>query len=86
MRVEVSSHLVDYTAGERVLEAEGATVAELLADLDRRHPGLRFRLVDEQGRLREHIRVFADTRSVRDLATPLAGVHTVHVIGALSGG
>jgi molybdopterin converting factor small subunit len=86
MRVEVSSHLFEYTAGERVLEAHGATVRELIDDLETRHPRLRFRIVDEQGRLRTHMRVFVDTRSVRDLDTPLAGVTVVHLLGALSGG
>jgi molybdopterin synthase sulfur carrier subunit len=86
MRVEVSSHLFEYTAGERVLQANGSTVRELIDDLESRHPRLRFRIVDEQGRLRQHMRVFVDTQSVRDLDTPLAGAAVVHLLGALSGG
>ena len=45
----------------------GATLAELLADLDRRYPGLRFRMVDEQDRMRPHMRFFVNGEQVFDL-------------------
>jgi hypothetical protein len=63
-----------------------ATLADALAELDRRFPGLRFRIVDEQGRLRPHIKAFVDGALVRDLATPLPPAADLMLVGALSGG
>lgn len=86
MIVGIPTPLRSYTGGSSRVEAEGSTVAELLADLDRRHPGLRFRVVDEQGRLRPHMRVFVNRTIVRDLTTPITGDDEVVVMQALSGG
>ena len=55
MKVLLPTPLARYTAGRREMEAEGRTLAAVFADLDRRHPGLRFRIVDEQGAIRPHI-------------------------------
>lgn len=81
----IPSALRDYT-GRSEAEAEGSTLGELLADLDRRYPGIRFRVVDEQDRLRRHVRVFVDARPVHDLAHPLDGSGEVFLVQALSGG
>jgi hypothetical protein len=85
MRVEVASALHSYTRAPCV-EAEGATLRALLADLDRQHPGLRFRIVDEQDRVRPHMRIFLDEEVCCDLGAPLTGVRSVHILCALSGG
>jgi len=84
--VKVASPLRSYTQGAAVVEAGGATLGEVLADLDRRFPGIRFRMVDEQDRVRQHIRFFVNTREAADFATPVAASDTVHLICALSGG
>jgi molybdopterin converting factor small subunit len=68
------------------VDAQGATVAELLADLDRQFPGIRFRMVDEQGQLRTHMKVFVNQDATRDLATAVAGTDEVTIMQALSGG
>jgi molybdopterin converting factor small subunit len=52
VKVLLPTPLVEYTANRREVEAEGATLAELLADLDRRYPGIRFRMIDEQDAIR----------------------------------
>ena len=52
MKVVIPGPLLSYT-GKREVEASGATLGELLADLDRQCPGFRFRVVDEQDRLRQ---------------------------------
>jgi hypothetical protein len=62
------------------------SVDDALLALDACYPGLRFRIVDEQGRLRRHIRLFLDLVEARDLATPLATARTLMIVGALSGG
>lgn len=85
MRVRIPTPLRSYT-GAATVDAEGATIGELLADLDRRFPGLRFRMVDEQGRLRPHMKVFLDDEMTRDLTRALDGIHEVTLMQALSGG
>lgn len=86
VKVYVSTHVHAYTAGKSEVEAEGRTLAELMADLDRRHPGLRFRVIDEQDRIRQHMSFFVGGVLVRDLAHPIAPGEDVHILGALSGG
>ena len=85
MKVLVPGALRSYTGAAQV-EADGATLDALFADLDRRYPGLRFRVVDEQGLLRPNMRLFVNGRGVRDLAHPLAPEDFVAVVLALSGG
>jgi molybdopterin converting factor small subunit len=85
MKVLIPSALRSYTQAGRA-EAEGATLAALLVDLERQYPGIRFRIIDEQDRIRPHIRIFVDGGEARDLALPLAGRHEVVIVQALSGG
>ena len=86
MRVILPSPLAEYTRHAREVQAEGATLEQLLADLDRRYPGLRFRVVDEQGAIRPHIKMFVNRVQARDLATRLREADEVLVVAALSGG
>lgn len=85
MKVLIPTPLRSYTKRSQV-EAEGATLAELLADLDRQFPGLRFRMVDEQDQVRRHMRVFVNGAQVFDLARPLKPGDDVAIVQALSGG
>ena len=74
-----------FPGAPRILEANGATVADLIADLDARVPGLRNRLVDAGPALRLHINVYvAGERAT--LETPVPAGAAVHVIPAVSGG
>ena len=82
----VASPLRSYTDGRSVVEATGSTVREVLADLDRRYPGMRFRMIDEQDRIRPHIRLYVNTSPVEQLDRPIARGETLHLICALSGG
>ena len=84
--VRIGSPLRSYTNGASSVGAAGATVAEVLADLEGRFPGMRFRMIDEQDRIRRHIRVFVNDREAATLAEPVAGGDHVHLICALSGG
>lgn len=85
MKVRIATPLLSYT-GAREVEAQGGTVGELIEDLERRHPGLRFRMVDEQNRIRPHMRVFVNREAVRGLDAPLAPDDDVQILQALSGG
>ena len=86
MRVLLPTMLRSYSAGQAEVEAAGETLADLLADLDRRHPGIRFRVIDEQDRVRQHVRIFVDGEVAADLATRLSERSVVQLVGALSGG
>lgn len=86
MKVSIPTPLRSYTTGEALVEAEGATLRQLLDDLDRRHPGLRFRVVDEQGRLRQHMRVFLNRSVATDLDQAVKAGDEVTLMQALSGG
>jgi len=85
MTVLIPSPLRSYT-GARQVEADGTTVGDLLNDLDRRYPGIRFRMVDEQDHMRLHIRLFVNGEQVFDLTHPLGRADEVHIVQALSGG
>ena len=85
-RVIVPTQLRGYTAGKDEVRAEGATLDEVLYDLDRQFPGFRFRVIDEQNRVRRHIILFVGQERQEDLATPIPPRADVTIVGALSGG
>ena len=86
MKVAIPSPLRSYTGQRPEVEAVGASLAELLADLDRQFPGIRFRMIDEQDQLRPHMRIFVNRRETRRLDTALEGGEELHIFQALSGG
>ncbi len=84
--VRIASPLRSYTSGASKVTAEGATLREVLDHLDRCYPGIRFRMVDEQDRIRPHMRLFVNNSEVGGLSHAVRMGDTVHVICALSGG
>ena len=62
------------------------TVGGVLAALERRYPGIRFRMIDEQGGVRPHIKLFVGTMLARDLSAPVLVGQDVMIVAALSGG
>ena len=86
IQVLIPSQLAAYTDGATRVTAEGSTVDAVLGDLDRRFPGLRFRVVDEQDRVRKHMRLFVGQEETRDVARPLRPGDELLIFGALSGG
>ncbi|HEV2530184.1 MoaD/ThiS family protein [Phenylobacterium sp.] len=86
VRVLIPSQLTSYTDGATRIEAAGATVDAVLRDLDRRFPGLRFRVVDEQDRIRKHMRLFIGQDETRSVARALTEADELLIFGALSGG
>ena len=85
MKVLIPSPLLSYT-NTREVEAGGTTLTELLADLDRQYPGLRFRVIDEQEAMRPHMRFFINGEQVFDMAHALRPTDAVQLVQALSGG
>jgi sulfur-carrier protein len=86
VQVRIPTPLRSYTGGATYVDATGDTLDALLRDIDRQCPGLRFRVVDEQGNLRRHMNVFVNQEKVRDLATPIDPGDDVALMQALSGG
>lgn len=85
MRVMIPSALRSYTECGQT-EAQGATLALLLDDLERQYPGIRFRMVDEQQRIRRHIRIFINGAQEHDLGRALCNSDEIIIAQALSGG
>jgi len=85
VRMLIASPLRPYTGADEV-ELRGTTLGELLDDLEARFPGTRFRIVDEQDRIRRHMRFFVNGEPVFDLAQPVRPADEVSMVQALSGG
>ena len=86
MNVRIPTPLRSYTHDVATVAASGTTVAEVIADLDGQFPGLGFRVVDEQGRLRPHMRIFVNEEVVRDLSFAVRDADELTLMQALSGG
>ena len=86
MKVHVPTPLRSYTGNRNIVEARGATLEELFQDLERQFPGVRFRVINEQDEIREHIRVIVNQTIAADLRAPLAPDDEVRLIAAISGG
>lgn len=71
--------------GGRTHEVDGSTVREVLAGLERTHPSIVGWVLDEQGRIREHVNVFVNGTH-GEAGTPVAPGDRVHVLPAITGG
>lgn len=85
IKVLIATPLRSYTGADEV-EAAGASLGALLADLDARYPGIRFRMIDEQDAVRRHIRFFVNGEPVKELDHRLQESDEVCIVQALSGG
>ena len=92
-RVKFTRHLVRFfpklAENPNAVQAEGDTVAELIADLDEQFPGLAAYIVDERGALRKHVNIFREGELIRDRETLADAVQPddqIHIFQALSGG
>ena len=86
MKVFVPGPLRSYTDGARIVDAGGGTVDELLGELNRRHPGFRFRIIDEQDNVREHIKIFLNGEQCFDLSAGLNPADELHIICGIEAG
>jgi sulfur-carrier protein len=88
IEVRIPTILRTYTGGAKSVEGSGATLADLLADLESRHGGLQSRLVDDSG-LRRFVNVYVNDEDVRflgGLSVPVKDGDTVTVLPAVAGG
>ena len=94
VRVHIPSPLRSYTDGASEVTIALPVLApehppalnSVLAALESKHRGLRFRIIDEQGQLRPHIKVFVGLDLARELSTPVPADRDVMIVAALSGG
>jgi len=86
VKVYVPSALRSYTDQKDEVEAGGATLDELLRELDQRYPGFRFRIIDEQDSIRPHIKIFVNYNQARELSAKVLPEDEVSILLALSGG
>jgi molybdopterin converting factor small subunit len=86
MKVHIPSPLLSYTNQQNDVEASGSTIAEMLDDLNRQYPGIRFRMIDEQESIRPHMKIFVNGEQVWGLGVALKSSDEVYILQALSGG
>ena len=86
MKVYIPSPLRSYTQTRDEVRAQGPTLADVLIDLNRTYPGLRFRIINEQDGIREHIKIFVNREQAHDLRTTVRPNDEVSILCALSGG
>jgi molybdopterin converting factor small subunit len=86
VKVRIPTPLRSYTAQQAVVRASGTTVSEVLDDLDQQFPGIRFRMIDEQNRLRRHMKIWVGAEPVEDLARAVGDAPELTIMQALSGG
>lgn len=87
--VRFTRHLERFFPGLSPADTPGSTIAQVIAGLEARHPGLTAYLLDDHGGLRKHVNVFVDGRMIRDrerLSDPVRSGSEVYVMQALSGG
>ena len=87
--IRIPTPLRKLTGERETLEADGATVGELLTAIEGTYPGLRDRIRDEQGQVRRFVNVYVndeDIRFLEDQATPVKGTDEVSIVPAIAGG
>ncbi|MFI6848701.1 MoaD/ThiS family protein [Kitasatospora sp. NBC_00085] len=87
--VRIPTILRTYTGGAAEVAAEGATLGEVIADLEKNHAGIAARILDDTGKLRRFVNVYVnddDVRFAEGLATEIADGASVSIIPAVAGG
>lgn len=87
--VNIPTPLRKLTEGKEAVTIGGATVRELIANLEAQHPGIRDRLLDDKGQVRRFVNIFVgdeDIRFLKQLDTPLADGTSVSIVPAIAGG
>jgi molybdopterin converting factor small subunit len=86
MKIYIPTPLRSYTNQKSQVKASGGTISEAMEDLNSQYPGIRFRIIDEQNQVREHIRIFLNQEQINSLEMPVSEYDEIHIIAALSGG
>ncbi len=89
MHVRIPTPLRRFTGGAEEVSADGVTVAALVEDLERNHPGLKERICDEGGKVRRFVNIFVngdDIRFLNNLETVIKAEDEVSIVPAIAGG
>lgn len=89
VKIRIPTPLRSYTKNRDEVEAQGATVGEVIADLERSCPGLQARLLDDKGALRRYINIFCNDEDIRyldELKTAVKDGDRIAIIPAIAGG
>jgi molybdopterin synthase sulfur carrier subunit len=87
--VRIPTPLRKYTGGAEAVSADGATVGALVADLDKKHPGIKDRICDESGAVRRFVNIFVngeDIRFLQNLETAVKAGDEISIVPAIAGG
>src|SRR5712664_3517151 len=88
-KILIPTPLRPYTDKKDAVDADGATVGELLTDLTRKHTGLKAHLYNDQGKLRSFVNIYVNDEDIRYLQkeqTPVSPGDTVSIIPSVAGG
>jgi len=88
-KVRIPTPLRKLTNNEEIVEVEGATIGDAITELQSRYPGIKERLVDDNGEVRRFVNVYVNEEDIRFLqnqATPLKDGDEVSIIPAIAGG
>ena len=88
-KILIPTPLRPYTDKQEAVDATGATIGELLADLTTKHPGLKAHLYNEHGKLRSFVNVYLNDEDIRYLqkeATSVSSGDTISIIPSVAGG
>ena len=89
IEVRIPTILRQYTGGAKSVEASGRSLGSLIDDLDAHHPGIKSRLVTEDGKLHRFVNVYVNVEDVRftgALDTGLSDGDSVTILPAVAGG
>lgn len=87
--VSIPPPLRNLTGQADTVQAEGTTIAEIIADLEKNHPGIRERLLDTNGQIRRFVNIYVngeDVRFLQDQATPVSPRDEISIVPAIAGG
>ena len=87
--VRIPTPMRTLTGGSDEVRAEGATVGDVLTNLEAKHPGVRDRLLNEKGEVRRHVNIYVgeeDIRFLSGLATELKAGDQISIVPAIAGG
>ncbi|MGH7964506.1 MAG: ubiquitin-like small modifier protein 1 [Candidatus Binatia bacterium] len=89
VHVRIPTPLRRFTGGAEEVSVSGATVAALVTDLERNHPGIRERICDQEGKVRRFVNIFVngdDIRFLNNLDTTVKDGDEVSIVPAIAGG
>ncbi len=89
IKVRIPTPLRKYTNNAAEVTAAGATIREIIADLDRNNPGLKDRICDEQGKIRKFVNVFLNDEDIRfmdSVETAVKDGDEIGIVPAIAGG